>query len=234
VLCGGGFAEETVRAATSVLELPDTVSFEAAAAFRSNYTTAYYALQRGRLRAGETLLVHGAAGGVGLATVDMGKLMGARVIATARGHERLEVCKQLGADHVIDYSNGFREEVKSLTDGRGADVIFDPVGGDVFDESMRCIAPFGRILIVGFTSGRPGAAKTNHLLVKDAEVIGFTIGALNRLDPQWAQRNLEALMGWLGAQRIHPYHSHALPLARAAEALKLIIDRKVIGKVLLV
>ena len=234
VLCGGGFAEETVQPADSVIRLPDTISFEAAAAFRSNYSTAYYALQRGRLQAGETLLVHGAAGGVGLATVDMGKLMGARVIATARSPERLEVCKRLGADHVVDYSKGFREEVKALTDGRGADVIFDPVGGDVFDESMRCVAPFGRILIVGFTSGRPGVAKTNHLLVKDAEVIGFTIGALNRLDAQWAQRNLETLVDWLAAGRISPYHSHALPLAQAAEALRLIIDRKVIGKVLLV
>jgi NADPH2:quinone reductase len=233
VLCGGGFAEETVQPASSVMKLPDAVGFEAAAAFRSNYMTAYYALQRGRLRAGETLLVHGAAGGVGLATVDMGKLMAARVIATARNPERLAVCKQLGADHVIDYSSDFREEVKSLTGGRGADVVFDPVGGDIFDESMRCIAPFGRILIVGFTGGRPGVAKTNHL-VKDAEVIGFTIGALNRLDPQSAQRNLEALLGWLGAKRIHPYHSHALPLAQAADALKLIIDRKVIGKALLV
>jgi len=210
------------------------VEFEAAAAFRSNYMTAYYALQRGRLRAGETLLVHGAAGGVGLATVDMGKLLGARVIATARNPERLEVCKRLGADQVIDYSKGFRDQVLSLTEGRGADVIFDPVGGDVFDESMRCVAPFGRVLIVGFTGGRPGLAKTNHLLVKDAEVIGFTIGALSRLDPQWAQRNLEALVGWLAAKRISPYHSHALPLAKAAEALKLILDRKVIGKVLLV
>jgi NADPH:quinone reductase len=234
VLCGGGFAEETVQPADSLIRLPETISFEAAAAFRSNYTTAYYALQRGRLQAGETLLVHGAAGGVGLATVDMGKLMGARVIATARTPERLEVCKRLGADHVVDYSKGFRDEVRALTDGRGADVIFDPVGGDVFDESMRCVAPFGRILIVGFTSGRPGVAKTNHLLVKDAEVIGFTIGALNRLDAQWAQRNLETLVGWLAAGRISPYHSHALPLAQAAEALRLIIDRKVIGKVLLV
>jgi len=234
VLCGGGFAEETVQPADSLIRLPETISFEAAAAFRSNYTTAYYALQRGRLQAGETLLVHGAAGGVGLATVDMGKLMGARVIATARTPERLEVCKRLGADHVVDYSKGFRDEVRALTDGRGADVIFDPVGGDVFDESMRCVAPFGRILIVGFTSGRPGVAKTNHLLVKDAEVIGFTIGALNRLDAQWAQRNLETLVGWLAAGRISPYHSHALPLAQAAEALRLIIDRKVIGKALLV
>ena len=234
VLCGGGFAEEAVQAAASVIKLPDTVSFEAAAAFRSNYMTAYYALQRGRLKAGETLLVHGAAGGVGLATVDIGKLNGARVIAAARSPERLEACKRLGADFVVDYSHGFRDQVLSLTDGRGADVIFDPVGGDVFAASMRCVAPFGRILIVGFTGGRPGLAKTNHLLVKDAEVIGFTIGALSRLDPQWAQRNLEVLIGWLAAKRINPYYSHVLPLAQAADALKLIIDRKVIGKVLLV
>jgi len=234
VLCSGGFAEETVQPASSLLKLPDAVEFTAAAAFRSNYMTAYYALQRGRLKPGETLLVHGAAGGVGLACVDMGKLLGARVIATARSAERLAVCTQLGADHVIDYSDGFRDEVKALTDGRGADVIFDPVGGDVFDESVRCIAPFGRILIVGFTGGRPGLAKTNHLLVKDAEVIGFTVGALNKLDPQWAQNNLEALLGWLGSKRIHPYHSHALPLAQAADALKLIVERKVVGKVLLV
>ena len=234
VLCGGGYAEETVQPAASVIKLPAGVSFEAAASFRSNYTTALYALQRGRLQPGETVLVHGAAGGVGLATVDTAKLMGARVIATARSPERLEVCKRLGADHVIDYSNGFREQVLALTGGRGADVIFDPVGGDVFDESMRCVAPFGRLLIVGFTSGRPAVAKTNHLLVKDAEVIGFTIGALAKLDPARARRNLETLVGWLGAGRIHPYHSHALPLAKAAEALQLVIDRKVIGKALLV
>jgi NADPH2:quinone reductase len=234
VLSGGGFAEETVQPAVSVVKLPPTVGYEAAAAFRSNYTTAYYAMQRGRLQPGETLLVHGAAGGVGLATVDVGKLMGARVIATARNPERLEICKRLGADHVIDYSNGFRDRVLELTNGCGADVIFDPVGGDVFDESMRAVAPFGRILIVGFTSGRPALAKTNHLLVKDAEVIGFTIGALNRIAPERAQHNLDVLVGWLGADRIRPYHSHALPLAKAAEALNLIINREVIGKVLLV
>lgn len=234
VLCGGGFAEETVQPSASVIKLPANVGFEAAASFRSNYTTAYYALQRGRIKPGETLLVHGAAGGTGLATVDMGKLMGARVIATARSPERLEACKRQGADHVVDYSSGFREKVLELTGGRGADVVFDPVGGDVFDESMRCVAPFGRILVVGFTSGRPAVAKTNHLLVKDAEIVGFTIGALGRLDPAWAKRNLDTLVGWLGAGRISPYHSHALPLAQAASAMKLIVDRQVIGKVLLV
>jgi NADPH2:quinone reductase len=234
VLCSGGFAEITVQPADAVIKLPADVDFRMAAAFRSNYATAYYALQRARLQPGETLLVHGAAGGVGLATVDVGKLMGARVIATARNAERLDICKQLGADHAVDYTDGFRDAVKDLTQGRGADVIFDPVGGDIFDESMRCIAPFGRILIVGFTSGRPALAKTNHLLVKDAEVIGFTVGALHQHDPDWARRNLEVLIGWLGAGRIRPYYSHALPLEKATEALQLIVDRKVIGKAILV
>src|SRR5215468_6700465 len=154
VLVPGGFAEETVVAAARVTSLPDAVSFETAAAFRSSYCTAYYALQRGRLQAGEVLLVHGAAGGVGLAAVDVGKLLGATVIATASTEEKLAACRRMGADHVIDYTHGFREQVRDLTHGRGADVIYDPVGGDVFDESMRCIAPFGRILIIGFTSGR--------------------------------------------------------------------------------
>jgi NADPH:quinone reductase len=140
----------------------------------------------------------------------------------------------MGADHVINYAQGFREQVKDLTGGRGADVIYDPVGGDVFDESMRCIAPFGRILIVGFTSGRPAAAKTNHLLIKDAEAIGFTIGALAKLDPARERKNAAVLMAWLAAGRIKPYISHRLPLAQAGEALALVRDRKVIGKAVLV
>lgn len=234
VLAPGGFAEEAVMAATRVTPLPASVSFESAAAFRSGYTTAYYALQRGRLRAGEVLLVHGAAGSVGLAAVDMGKLLGAMVIAAASTEEKLAVCKQMGADHTINYTHGFRDQVRELTGGRGADVIYDPVGGDVFDESMRCIAPFGRILIIGFTSGRAALARTNHLLIKDAEAIGFTIGALGRHDPAWEQRNFEVLLGWLAAGRITPYVSHRLPLAQAAEALKLVIQRKVIGKAVLV
>jgi NADPH2:quinone reductase len=234
VLVAGGYADEVVAPATRVTPLPAGVSFEAGAAFRSSYATAYYGLQRGRLAAGEVLLVHGAAGGVGLAAVDVGKLLGATVIATASTAEKLAVCKQMGADHVIDYTKGFREQVKALTDDRGADVIYDPVGGAVCDESMRCIAPFGRLLIVGFTSGRPTELKTNHLLIKDAEAIGFTIGALSRLDPARERRNLATLMGWLAAGRLTPHVSHTLPLAQAAEALTLVRDRKVIGKAVLV
>jgi len=234
VMVSGGFAEEVVVAAPRVTPLPETVDFDVAAAFRANYATAYYGLQRGRLQAGEVLLVHGAAGGVGLAAVDVGKLLGATVIATASTEEKLKVCRRMGADHAINYTQGFREQVKDLTDGHGADVIYDPVGGDVFDESMRCIAPFGRILIVGFTSGRPSAAKTNHLLIKDAEAIGFTIGALSKLDPARERRNAEVLMGWLAAGRIKPHISHRLPLAQAGEALALVRDRKVIGKAVLI
>jgi NADPH2:quinone reductase len=137
-----------VVTAERVTPLPATVGFDAAAAFRANYATALYGLERGRLKPGETLLVHGAAGGVGLAAVDVGKLMGATVIATASTEEKRAIAMQSGADYAIDYTGEFREQVKSLTGGRGADVIYDPVGGDVFDESMRCIAPFGRIHIV--------------------------------------------------------------------------------------
>ena len=231
VLVPAGCVEQVVVAARRATPIPRGVELEHAAAFRSNYATALYAMQRGRLQAGETLLVHGAAGGVGLATVDVGKLMGATVIATAGADDKLEVVRGLGADHTINYREGFREQVKALTDGRGADVIFDPVGGDVFDESMRCVAPFGRILIVGFTGGRAALAKTNHLLIKDAEAIGFTIGGLSRHDPAWAARNQRVLMGWLAAGRITPHVSHRLPLEQTAQALRLITERQVVGKV---
>ncbi|MCP5181826.1 MAG: NADPH:quinone oxidoreductase family protein [Pseudomonadales bacterium] len=234
VLTPGGCAETVLTPATRVTKLPPHVDLVAAASFRANYHTAYYGLQRGRLQPGETLLVHGAAGGVGLAAVDVGKLMGARVIATASTPEKLAVARELGADHAINYSDGFREEVKALTGGRGADVIYDPVGADVFDESMRCIAPFGRILIVGFVGGRPGLAKTNHLLIKDAEVIGYTVGALARHDPAWAARNNAVLVDWLATGKIRPYVSHVLPMEQTTQALRHIVNREVIGKAVLV
>ena len=232
VLVPAGCVEQVVVRAKQATPIPNGVSLDAAASFRSNYATAIYALQRGRLQAGETLLVHGAAGGVGLATVDVGKLMGATVIATASSDAKLAAVGEMGADHLINYrESGFRERVKELTSGLGADVIFDPVGGDVFDESMRCVAPFGRILIVGFTGGRAALAKTNHLLIKDAEAIGFTIGGLSRHDPAWAARNQRVLMSWLASGRIRPYISHRVPLERTQEGLRLIVERKVIGKV---
>ena len=213
--------------------MPAGIDLAAAASFRNNYATAYYGLQRGMLQAGETLLVHGSAGGVGLAAVDIGKLYGATVIGTASTDDKLRVVSDMGADHVINYTDGFRDQVKALTAGLGADVIYDPVGGDIFDESMRCIAPFGRILVIGFTSGRAALAKTNHLLVKDASVIGYTIGGLQQHDPEKNRRNNAVLMDWLSSGRIKPYVSHALPMEAICDAYQLIVDRKVIGKVMI-
>jgi NADPH2:quinone reductase len=163
----------------------------------------------------------------------MGKLYGATVIGTASSDEKLAVVKKMGADHIINYGDGFRDQVKELTGGLGADVIYDPVGGDVFDESVRCIAPFGRILIVGFTSGRPALAKTNHLLVKHASLIGYTLGGLQRYRPEQSEKNIRILMNWLGCGRINPFISHVMGMDDIVEAYQLLVDRKVIGKVIL-
>lgn len=233
VLCFGGCVERVNVLASTLVLVPEGADLNAAASFRNNYATAYYGLQRANLLAGETLLVHGAAGGVGLAAVDIGKLFGARIIATASSDEKLAVVKKMGADHLINYSNGFREQVKELTKGLGADVIYDPVGGDTFDESMRCIAPFGRIMIVGFTSGRPALAKTNHMLVKDAAVIGYNVGNLAKYNPVQMQKNSQTLMSWLANERIKPYVSHVMKMDDIVEAYQLLIDRKVVGKVIL-
>ncbi len=233
VLCPGGCVEALNVGANAVTALPQAVDPIIAASFRNNYATAYDGLQRARLAPGETLLVHGSAGGVGLAAVDLGKLLGATVIGTASSDDKLAVVTATGADHVINYSDGFREAVKALTRGLGADVIYDPVGGDVFDESMRCVAPFGRILVLGFTSGRAAQAKTNHLLVKDAAVIGYTVGGLQKFAPERNARNNAVLLDWFGCGRIKPHVSHVLPMARIHEAYQLILDRKVVGKIMI-
>lgn len=233
VLLRSGCVEQINVNVSEVTPVPDGADLNAAASFRNAYATAYYGLQRANLQAGETLLVHGAAGGVGLAAVDLGKLYGATVIATASTDEKLAMVKSMGADHLINYKEGFREQVKALTGGLGADVIYDPVGGDVFDESMRCIAPFGRILIVGFTSGRPALAKTNHLLVKDVSVIGYNLGNLARYNPQQMATNNATLLDWLANKKIRPYISHLMPMAQVIDAYQLIVDRKVVGKIVL-
>ena len=233
VLVPAGCAEMVNVSGKAATLIPEGVDLKVAASFRNNYLTALDGLIRAGLQPGETLLVHGAAGGVGLAAVDIGKLMGARVIGTASSDEKLAVVTKMGADQVINYKEGFRDQVKTLTAGLGADVIYDPVGGDVFDESMHCIAPFGRILIVGFTGGRPALAKTNHLLVKDATVIGYTVGGLQRHRPQVARAHMQVLMGWLASKRIQPFISHVLPMADIVEAYQLLVDRKVVGKVII-
>lgn len=230
----GAYAELATIEATMALPVPKTMSLEQAAGFRSAYTTAYHALvQRGRLQKGEVLVVHGASGGIGLAAVQVGKILGATVIATGGSDEKLAVVKENGADHVINIRDGFRDRVKDLTDGRGADVIYDPIGAEVFDESMRCLNWGARILILGFVGGKPALAKTNHLLIKGASAVGVRVGGFNEFEPETAAANLEVLVAWAGEGKITPHVSHTFPLDRFADAMQAIIDRKVVGKCIL-
>jgi NADPH2:quinone reductase len=232
---GGGFAETAVAPASGVFAIPAEMDFVTAAGFPVTYGTAHGALVwRARLEPGEVLLVHGAAGGVGLATVEAGKVLGARVIATAGGAEKLAVAKAHGADELIDYrSEDIRERVKALTDGRGADVVFDPVGGDVFDASLRCVAWGGRLIVVGFAAGRVPQIPANILLVKNVSALGYYWGSYRSHAPELVRRQFADLFDWYRAGKLHPHVSHRLDLARAGEALALLAERKSTGKVVL-
>lgn len=230
----GGFAEETTVAADRLIPIPDGMSFEEAAGFRSAFITAYHGLvQGGRLQSGETALILGAGGGMGHAAVQVAKRLGATVIALASGDEKRAVLRDLGADHTLEYRDGFREEVKALTEGRGIDVAFDPVGGDAFDETMRCLAWGARIVVVGFTSGRRAVAKTNHLLIKGASVTGVRAGEFGRRNPEISRRNLETLLDWASDGDIRTHISHRFPLEGIEEAFRAIAAREVIGKAIL-
>ena len=187
---------------------------------------------RGALQAGDTLLVHGAAGGVGLAAVDLGLHLGARVIATASGAEKMAVVRAKGAHHVLDAGGaGFRAAVKALTGGRGADVIYDPVGGDVFDESLHCIAPFGRMLVIGFASGRIPTASMNYALIKQISLIGVRAGEYGRLDPAGGARVNAALLAAAQAGQLTPHVHARLGFTQLPQAFDEIASRRVIGRV---
>lgn len=230
----GGFAEYAVANALALGPKPERLSYAEAASYPAIYLTAYVALtRRANLLKGETLLVHGAAGGTGTAAVDLGKLMGATVIATASTEEKRAFLKQYGADHVLA-SSGFREAVKDLTGGRGADVIFDPVGGDVFDESTRCIAFDGRLLVIGFTSGRIPSISVNMPLIKGFSVLGVRAGEYGRKFPERGRENMAAVRKLAAEGKIRPHVYAEVPLERTREALALLQDRKVIGKVVVV
>jgi len=230
----GGFAEQVNAPASGVRKLPDTLSFAQGAAYPVAYLTAYVGLVcRGHLQAGETLLVHGAAGGVGLAAVDLGRHLGATVIATASTREKLDFLKNYGADHVLDSTRGFREQVKELTAGAGADVIYDPVGGDVFDESTRCIAWNGRILIIGFSAGRIPAISVNMPLIKGYSIVGVRAGEYGRRDPRKGAENIAQIDSLASQGKLHPHICAQYPLPRALDALASMRDRRVIGKIIL-
>lgn len=231
----GGYTEITHASRGLVRPIPDAMPFEEAAAFFYNYETGWFGLKRrAGLRAGETLLVHAAAGGVGSAAVQLGKAYGATVIATAGGAEKVEVARRLGADHVIDYqADDFVEAVKQLTGGRGADVIYDPVGGEVFERSTKCIAFEGRLLVVGFTSGRFGELRANHVLIKNYAVVGLHWGLYVQRGDPLVEECLKELYALYEAGQIKPYVSRRLPLDEALTALADVASRRSTGKLVL-
>jgi NADPH2:quinone reductase len=230
----GAYADEAVVAPSQLTPMPSTFDYAEGATFLAAHGTAYHALiDRGQVKPGEVLLVHGAGGGVGLAAVEMGKMLGATVIAAASGEDKLAVARAKGADHLVLYRREpFRDAVKRITDGRGVDVVFDPVGGEIFENSMRCIAWGARLLVIGFTGGI-GLARTNLLLIKGASVLGVRAGEAVRRNPALAAVRLKALVEWAEAGKIRPNVSHRLPLENCAEAMRLLIDRKAIGRVAL-
>ena len=233
----GGFAEAVNVPAAAVKPIPGTMTYEKAASYGTAYMTAYVALKvRGQLEAGEWLLVHGATGGVGMAAVDLGKHYGAKVIATGGRDDKLSVVASRGADAVINYTlpdgslGGFRGKVKEIAGNGGADVIFDPVGGSVFDESMRCVNWRGRILAIGFTSGVWPQAPVNLILIKSISVIGVRAGEIGRRDPQLGRRNQDALWELAQSGAIDPHVCAGFPLERAVDAMRMLERRDVVGK----
>ena len=230
----GAFAELANAPAAACEPVPAGLSLAEAGVFRAAYTTAYHALlQRGRLAAGETVLVHGAAGGIGIAAIQVAKAFGATVIATASTEAKRAACLEEGADHAIPYQGGFVDTVKRLTGGRGVDIVYDPIGGAVTEESLRCLAWAGRLLILGFLGGGPAQIRSNYLLIKGIDAIGVRIGGLQDADPALAAANMHALAELAAAGKLRPRISHRFPLAEAGAAIQAVIDRAVIGKAVL-
>ena len=231
----GCFAQQILVPAAGLRRKPEQLSFAQASGISTTYGTSYYALkQRAQLQPGETLLVLGAAGGVGLAAVELGKAMGARVIAAASSAEKLEVARQAGADELIDYSDGeLKDKVKALTDGKGADVIYDPVGGDLFDQCMRCINWYGRVLIVGFVGGDIPRVPTNLILLKSCQVVGVFYGAFAARSPADAQQNFREILQMCETGKLKPLVGKAFAFDQYVEALQCLEHRQAIGKVVL-
>ncbi len=232
----GAYATHMVVAPKSVFPMPDSMSFEDAAAMTVTYQTGWFGLhRRAQLRAGETLLVHAAAGGVGSAAGQLGKAAGARVIATAGGPAKVQFCRELGADVVCDYTaEDFVEVVKRETGGRGADVIYDPVGGEVFEKSTKCVAFEGRILVIGFTSGVFPTVKANHVLVKNYGILGLHWGNYRFHDPPSIPACQRELYRLYEEGKIKPFVSERVPLAEAPAALARVHGRSSAGKIVLV
>ncbi|MEO7020658.1 MAG: NADPH:quinone oxidoreductase family protein [Ktedonobacteraceae bacterium] len=231
----GGFAEEVLVDARRLIPIPEHMDFTTASAFVMVYGTSYYALKdRAKLQPGETLLVLGAAGGVGLAAVELGKAMGARVIAAASTDEKLAVCREHGADAGINYTNeDLKDRIKALTEGNGVDVIYDPVGGKYSEAALRGMAWEGRHLVIGFTAGDIPRIPLNLTLLKGCSIVGVFWGSFTARDPQRNQEQLQELVTWFHEGKIKPHISATYPMHRAADALNDMLARKITGKAVL-
>jgi NADPH:quinone reductase len=235
-LGGGGYAEVAFARPQETLKIPDSMAFEDAAAFFINYQTGWFGLhRRARLQPGEYLLVHAAAGGVGSAAVQLGKAAGATVIASVGSPDKAEVARRLGADLVVEHrTQDLVQAVKDFTEGHGADVVYDPVGGDAFERSTKCIAFEGRLVVVGFTSGQVPQARANHVLVKNYSVVGLHWGLYAQRRPELIEECTAELLRLHAGGKIAPYVSRRLPLERGAQALSEVAAGRTTGKTVLV
>ncbi|WP_309892129.1 NADPH:quinone oxidoreductase family protein [Archangium sp.] len=230
----GGWAEVVAAPPNMTFRVPEGWSFEAAAGTVMNYHTAHFALhRRGRLKAGETVLVHGAAGGVGTASIQVARGAGARVLAVVSSEEKAEVARSAGADKALLSTGDWVSQVKDATQGRGVDVVMDPVGGDIFDLSLKCLAPEGRLLVVGFAGGRIPEVKVNRLLLKNVDVVGVAWGAFVMMEPQLIQDIAKGLAELADKGFVEPLVGSTFPLEQAAQALRELESRKATGKVVL-
>ncbi len=232
----GGFAEYALSDPHRTFRVPGGMDFPAAAAFPIVYQTSYFALvTRGQLESGEWLLVHAGASGVGMSAIQIGKALGAQVIATAGSEEKLAFAREQGADHAVSYSEpGWVDAVKTITNGRGVDVIYDPVGGDIFDLSSKCIAPEGRHLVIGFASGRIASLAANRALLKNMSLMGVFWGGYVHEHPGYVSECQAALEQLAGAGKIHPRVAKSYAMTEAPQALRDMANRKVIGKTVLI
>ena len=231
----GGFAEKVVVHASALRRIPPSMDFVTASGISTTYGTSYYALkQRAALQPGETLLVTGAGGGVGIAAVELGCAMGARVIAAASSEEKLALAAAAGATHLINYSDGkLKDKVKALTDGKGVDVIYDPVGGALFDDCMRSIAWYGRVLVIGFADGEIPKLRTNLVLLKSCQVVGVFYGAWTARDPAGAAQNMQEILSLYSAGKLHAKVGARFAMNDYAPAMRCLMERRAVGKVVL-
>jgi NADPH2:quinone reductase len=231
----GAFREQFLAHEKQVIPMAGDMPFDVAAGFTMTYGTSHHALkQRARLQAGETMLVLGAAGGVGLTALELGKLMGAKVIAAASSDEKLALCREYGADEVINYSTeDLKERVKQITGGKGVDVVYDPVGDKYAEPAFRSIAWNGRYLVVGFAAGEIPKLPLNLPLIKGASIVGVFWGAFTAHEPKLHEENMAELLTWFAEGKLKPHVSAHLPLERGAEAIRMLMDRKAKGKVIL-